>query len=170
MDEKFQKESKNNLGSVDQYVVFLINGQEFGVDITQTKEIINETELTSIPNAPDFVEGVTNLRGEIVPIIDLDKRLNMKKSSDNIDGGKIIIIELDYNLIGMEVADVKGIIRLDSNDIGDAPKITQGINKEYISGVGKLEDNNKLLILLNLTKILSRGEVEQLEDMELEDS
>ena len=69
----------------------------------------------------------------------------------------------------MEVEVVKGIIRLNSADIGKAPKITQGINKEYISGVGKLEEEDKLLILLNLNKILSKDEVKQLEDIEIED-
>mgnify|MGYP006280291311 CR=1 FL=1 len=169
MLSKFHKESKENTSSTNQYVVFLIKGQEFGVDITQSKEIINETKLTSIPNAPDFVEGVTDLRGEIVPIIDLNKRLKMDGNELNQEENKVIIVEFDNTLVGMEVEDVKGIIRLNDENIGKAPKITQGINKEYISGVGRLEEEDKLLILLNLNKILSRDEVKKLEEMDIED-
>lgn len=165
MLSKFHDQKQETSGVMNQYVVFVLDGQEFGVEIKQSREIINSTELTSIPNAPDFVEGVTNLRGEIVPIIDLGERLNLSKTEHSKEN-KIIIVEIDGTMAGMEVDDVEGIIRLNRENIGKAPKITQGLNKEYISGVGKLDE--KLLILLNLDRVLSRDEVEQLEDIELE--
>lgn len=167
MLSKFQNESENEVEEKKQYVVFTVNNQEFGVDITQAKEIINKKELTSIPNAPDFVEGVTNLRGEIVPIINLNKRLKIdREKKDNLEN-KTIIVEFQNTLVGMDVEDVKGIITMNSANISDAPEITQGINQEYISGVGKLENSDKLLILLNLNKVLSKDEVKQLEEIEV---
>ena len=165
MLSKNHDQEKGKAGKTSQYVVFKIGGQEFGVEIKQAREIINSRELTSIPNAPDFVEGVTNLRGEIVPIIGLRERLNTSKVSSS-EENKIIIVEINGTLTGMKVDDVEGIIRLAEDNIGKAPKITQGINKEYISGVGKLD--KKLLILLNLNRVLSRDEVEQLEDIEMD--
>lgn len=170
MLSNFDDKSEDNSASVKQYVVFVIEDQDFGVDITQAKEIINQTELTSIPNAPDFVEGVTNLRGEIVPIINLDRRLGINDLEREKEDTKIIIVEFENTLVGMEVEDVEGIIRLSTENIGEAPKITQGVNKEYISGVGKLEDKNKLLILLDLNKILTRNELKQLENIEANNS
>jgi len=170
MLSNFDDKSEDNSASVKQYVVFVIEDQDFGVDITQAKEIINQTELTSIPNAPDFVEGVTNLRGEIVPIINLDRRLGINDLEREKEDTKIIIVEFENTLVGMEVEDVEGIIRLSTENIGEAPKITQGVNKEYISGVGKLEDENKLLILLDLNKILTRNELKQLENIEVNNS
>ena len=169
MLSNFNNKTEDKSVSVNQYVVFIIDEQSFGVDITQAKEIINQTELTSIPNAPDFVEGVTNLRGEIVPIINLDKRLGINNSDQNKES-KIIIVEFENTLVGMKVEDVEGIIRLNNEDIGKAPKITQGVNQEYISGVGKLDDDNKLLILLDLNKILTRDELKQLENIEPKDN
>jgi purine-binding chemotaxis protein CheW len=165
MLSRIHDQKKDTSGDLSQYVVFKLDGQEFGVEIKQAREIINFAELTAIPNAPDFVRGVTNLRGEIVPIIDLGERLNLPNIKHE-EENKVIIVEINNTLIGMEVEDVEGIIRLASENIGEAPKITQGINKEYISGVGKLEEN--LLILLNLNRTLSRDEVEQLEDIELD--
>ena len=170
MLSNFNDKSDENSASVKQYVVFVIEEQDFGVDITQAKEIINETELTSIPNAPDFVEGVTNLRGEIVPIINLDKRLGINNLEREKEETKIIIVEFENTLVGMEVEDVEGIIRLSTENIGKAPKITQGVNQEYISGVGKLEEKNKLLILLDLNKILTRDELKQLENIDTNDN
>lgn len=167
MLSKFQNESDKEVEEKKQYVVFTVNNQEFGVDITQAKEIINKKELTSIPNAPDFVEGVTNLRGEIVPIINLNKRLKIDRAKKDDVENKTIIVEFQNTLVGMDVEDVEGIITMNSANISKTPEITQGINQEYISGVGKLEDNDKLLILLNLNKVLSKDEVKQLEEIEV---
>ncbi len=159
-----QEKEENNIEEENQYIVFTVEEQEFGVEIKKTKEIINMRELTDVPSSPDFVRGVINLRGEIVPIVDLHKRLHIKEKTDDSEG-KIIVVEMDENLVGMQVSEVKGIIRLSSNNIGSAPELTQDIKQDYIEGVGKLED--KLLILLNLQKVLTRQEVAKLEDMDL---
>lgn len=162
-DDSEEKEIKQE----KQLVVFTLNDQEFGVEIKQAREIINRKELTSIPNAPEFVKGVINLRGEIVPVIKLKKRLNLSSEDVNKAEDKIIIVAINGTQVGMIVDDVQGIIRIEKDNIGVPPKITQGINKKYISGVGKMEE--KLLIILDLDQVLSRREVEELEELEVEE-
>jgi purine-binding chemotaxis protein CheW len=148
-----------------QFIVFSVGDEKFGVDVKQAREIIPSTELTKVPNSPDFVLGVINLREEIIPIIDLKKKLRLNSDSRSNKDEKIIIVELDNNLIGMKVDNVSEMIRLYTSDIADPPKIVKGINRDYLSGVGKLGD--KLLILLDLDKILSQKEIDELDKMEI---
>jgi len=148
-----------------QFIVFTVGDEKFGVDVKQAREIIPSTELTKVPNSPDFVLGVINLREEIIPIIDLKQKLRLNSDSRSNQDEKIIIVELDNNLIGMKVDNVSEMIRLYTSDIADPPKIVKGINRDYLSGVGKLGD--KLLILLDLDKILSQKEIDELDQMEI---
>ncbi len=164
MLSKFNKEEKVQQKEEKQYIVFFVNEKQFGVDVGQAREIINKQELTYIPNAPDFIQGVINLRGEIIPIIELKNRLNLS-TGDHSREEKIIIVELDGTLLGMQVDDVKEMIRLNVEDIADPPEIVKGVNRNYLSGVGKLGD--KLLILLNLDRVLSSKEIEELDELEV---
>lgn len=148
-----------------QYITFYARGQFFGVDIMQTREIVNLEETTEIPNAPEFVRGVVDLRGEIVPIVLLDERLSLTDNKENSLRGneeRIIIVSLKDTLIGLQVDEVEGIINLSTANIKDAPELAQGINRSFVRGVGKLDD--KLVIILNLDSILTTEEIEQLED------
>ncbi len=158
MDRTVQKEEI-------QFIVFTIGDEKYGVDVKQAREIIPSTKLTKVPNSPDFVLGVINLREEIIPIIDLKKKLRLTSDSQVKKEEKIIIVELDNSLIGMKVDNVSEMIRLYTSDIAEPPKIVKGINRDYLSGVGKLGD--RLLILLNLDKILSQKEIEELDKMEI---
>ncbi|MFW5984753.1 MAG: chemotaxis protein CheW [Halanaerobiaceae bacterium] len=153
-----------------QFVVFFAGDHVFGVNIHQTREIITRSELTFMPDTPDFVSGVINLRGEIVPVIDLEKRLSLQKQlnqdEDEKKEQKIIIAEVKSNLIGIKVNDVREIIRIEKSEIENPPEITRNINRDFVTGVGKMEE--ELIIFLNLSKILTPGEVEELEDFDLE--
>jgi len=166
MLSKFKDESRSEekIEVKNQYIVFLINDQEFGVEIKQTREIINFTELTEMPSTPDFVKGVINLRGEIVPIVDLYKRLEIEKVERESDD-KIIVVEIGGNLIGMQVSEVKGIIRLSEANIGSAPGLTKQYKRDFIEGVGKLDD--RLIILLKLNQVLTQEEVEEISELEV---
>ena len=166
MLSKFKDESKaeEKIAVKNQYIVFLINDQEFGVEIKQTREIINFTELTEMPSTPDFVKGVINLRGEIVPIVDLYTRLELTKKEKESDD-RIIVVEIEGNLIGMQVSEVKGIIRLSEDNIGSAPGLTKQYKRDFIEGVGKLDD--RLIILLKLNKVLTQKEVEEISELEV---
>ena len=112
-----------------------------------------------MPNAPHFVDGVVNLRGRIIPIIDLRTRLGLPKKEHNKDT-RIIVIELNNNTIGFIVSEV---LRISSDIIEPPPTISKGIDSDYITSVAKLDD--RLLILLDLEKLLSEVEVEQVEAM-----
>lgn len=146
-----------------QLVVFRLGNEEYGVEITQVREIIKMKEITRIPNAPEFIEGVINLRGQITTVTDLRKRLGTDGSTTN-DQTRIIIVELDNSTIGMIVDSVSEVLRLSKKDIDSTPEIVSNLETKYIRGVGKLKD--RLLILLDLNKILKPSEVEELKKME----
>jgi len=161
------KSSEKKSDTYKQFVVFRVGNHEFGVDIHQTREIITVDQLTFLPETPDFISGVINLRGEIVPVIDLQKRLNLDDSfqEEQLEN-KIIITEVNDNLIGIKVKDVKEIIRLQETEVESPPEIVKNIKKDYITGVGKLE--KQLIIFLNLDKILSVQEVAELDDIDFD--
>ncbi len=168
MSSRFDSgEEKQTDSQEQQYIMFTVAGQKFAVDIMQTREIINMTELTDMPSSPDFIKGVVNLRGEIVPIVDLERRLDVSSLERSAEKNqRIIIVSIDENLVGMQVSRVEGIIRLDADDVGEAPEITRGIHENYIDGVGKLEE--ELVVILDLAGVLTAAEVEELEEFEPE--
>lgn len=144
-----------------QMVVFRLGSEEFGVDISQVREIIKVPAITRIPNSPSFIEGVINLRGQITTVMDLRKRLGINTSKTNEN--RIIIVEVGKNTIGMIVDSVTEVLRLLSEDIEDASHLASGVEAEYIRGVGKLKD--RLLILLDLNKVLSQQELMQVKQV-----
>jgi purine-binding chemotaxis protein CheW len=146
-----------------QLVVFRIGDEEYGVEITQVREIIKMKDITRIPNAPDFVEGVINLRGQITTVTDLRKRLGTNGSDLN-DQTRIIIVEIDHSTIGMIVDSVSEVLRLSKKEVDHTPDIVSNLETKYIRGVGKLKD--RLLILLDLNRILKPGEIEDLRRIE----
>ena len=151
----------NEEGSEDliQLVVFQLGGEEFGVDIMQVQEIIRIPETTRIPRSPDYIKGVINLRGRIIVVINLDTRFGMD-SKEIDDNSRIIVVEVGETVMGMVVNSVSEVIRLSTSNVEPAPDmITSKINADYIKGVGKLDD--RLLILLDLEKVLSEKEVDQ---------
>lgn len=134
-----------------QLVTFGIGEEEFGIDILKVQEIIRTMAITKVPNSPPYVEGVINLRGKVIPVIDLRNRFNMEyRSHDNHT--RIIVIELHKMVIGFVVDGVSEVLRIQSNTVEPPPAIVGGIDSEYIKGVGKLK--NRLLILLDLEKLI----------------
>jgi purine-binding chemotaxis protein CheW len=143
-----------------QLVIFKLGGEEFGVDIMAVQEIIKMPVITAIPQAPEYVEGVINLRGKIIVVVNLGKKFNIFSSEKN-DEYKVIVVELEKQVIGMMVNSVSEVLRIPVNSVDPAPEIiTSGMSANYIQGVGKLD--NRLLILLDLRKVLSDHETEEL--------
>ncbi|WP_028571836.1 chemotaxis protein CheW [Desulfonatronum lacustre] len=138
-----------------QLVTFHIGEEEFGVEILKVQEIIRMMGITRVPKAPDFVEGVINLRGKVIPIIDLRKRFGMT-TQEHDKHTRIIVIEINNVIVGFVVDSVSEVLRIPANTVEPPPAIISGIESEYINGVGKLAD--RLLILLDLDRLLSRGE------------
>ena len=142
-----------------QLVVFMLrHGDmvcEYGVPITQVQEIITMTRPTQLPQAPDFVEGIINLRGKIIPIVDLKKRFHMG-TSDITNDTRSVVVEVEGQTVGVIVDEVSEVLRLANSDIEPAPAVIGGITAEYLTGVGKIE--GRLLILLDMNKILTDKE------------
>ncbi len=147
-------------GETVQVIVFRLGEERYGVDISQVREIIRPSQITRIPNAPDFVEGVINLRGQITTIVNLRKRFGMPpKPIDN--DTRIIVVEYNNAVIGMMVDTVNEVKYLAQKDIEALPSIiTSREEAKFLKGVGKLSDG--LLILIDLNKVLNEGEVERL--------
>ncbi len=139
-----------------QLVSFNIGSEEFGVDILKVQEINRMVDITRVPQAPTYVEGVINLRGKVTPIIDLRKRFNLEvKEYDK--NTRIVVVDISGTIMGMVVDSVSEVLRLPAGMIEPPPEIAAGVNSEYIRGVAKLED--RLLIFLDLSKVIDMTEL-----------
>lgn len=148
-----------------QLVVFKLGEEEFGVNILQVREIEKlDQGLTRVPKAPHFVEGVINLRGEIIPIVDLRKRFGLTLPDLGLDS-RVIIVEIGDEPVGMLVDAVVEVLRVPLSAIESTPSITKGVNSYYLAGVAKIDE--RLIVLLNLERALSPEETEELSKAEL---
>lgn len=149
-----------------QLVSFFLGEEEFGADILMVQEIIRMQPITRVPNAPHFVEGVINLRGKVIPIVDLRKRLNVSGAAEDSRKVRVIVVDVESKITGFIVDSVSQVLRIPQSTIEPAPPIVNaGIDSEYITGVSKL--NDKLLILLDFNKILSKSEKRELSEVKM---
>ena len=141
-----------------QLVVFGLGKEEFGIDISRVREIVRLQNITAIPQSMDFVEGIVNLRGQIVPIVDLCKRFDMVGAGAMEEASRrIIVVNMEDQNIGILVDGVSEILRIPDEAIEATPPIVAGgIDSEFIRGVAKVE--NRLIIVLDLDKIFSLEE------------
>jgi len=146
-----------------QYVIFKLGNEEYGVNIVNVKEISEFKESVKIPNTPKFIDGIINLRGDITLIINLKKRFNLEENGTNSDT-RIIVINIKNKQVGFVVDEASQVIRIRDEDIEPAPDLIAGVDRKYISGVGKLED--KIVLLLDLEYILTDDEKEKIQLME----
>ena len=147
-----------------QLVGFTLGEEDFGVDILSVQEINRVTEITKIPSTPDFVLGVINLRGNVIPVIDLRSRLGMPEKEHDKQT-RIIVADVEDRTVGLVVDAVSEVIRMDSNLVEPPPELIVGTTDKgkYIKGVGKLDD--KLLMLLDINSMFSKKEQEQLSEL-----
>ncbi|NLM06869.1 MAG: chemotaxis protein CheW [Tissierellia bacterium] len=149
----------------NQFVVFKLGKSEFGIDIMNVQEISAYEESTSIPDAPSFIEGVLNYRGNVIPVINLKERLHLGESEVTKDT-RIIVVNVNDREVGFIVDEASQTLRVSDDKIDEAPTFTGGIDRKYITGVGKLDDK-RLLIIIDLMKILSESEMEILQNLEV---
>jgi len=142
-----------------QLVVFQLAGETYGVDINYVHEIIRLQPITEVPRTPDFIEGVINLRGRIIPVIDLHKRFGLPPA-ETTNNTRIMVVEVGGMTVGMIVDAVSEVLRLPEENIEPPPPIIKGVDVAYLKGVGKWED--KLIILLDLDRVLQEKEQEEL--------
>ncbi len=143
-----------------QLAVFRAGAGEYAVDIMRITEIIRPQKLTFVPKAPDFIEGVINLRGSVVPVIDIRKRLGITYAGEDTRS-KILILLINRRKIGAVVDDVKEILYMDMGSIEDAPEIVKGPEAQFLQGIGKADE--RLIMVLDPDKLLNPGELAELD-------
>ncbi|MBI2118956.1 MAG: purine-binding chemotaxis protein CheW [Elusimicrobia bacterium] len=144
-----------------QLIVFHVGDEEFGVPIGAIQEIVRTGQITPIPDSPDFVQGLINVRGEIVAIINLTARFFLSASKEG--PRHIVITQQEENLFGLLVDEVTEVLRIPKSEIKLPPKLITTIHEEYVDGVVTV--GNRLIILLDLARVLSTEELERLSDM-----
>ena len=146
-----------------QFVSFVVAGEEFGVNILTVQEIIRPVDITRVPHAPDFVKGVINLRGRILPVIDLRTRFGFP-AQERTGDMRIVVVEIGGRTVGFMADAVQEVLRVDVSSIESAPELAMGIDADYLRGVAKLDE--RLLILLDLERLLSADEEEALQGLD----
>jgi purine-binding chemotaxis protein CheW len=157
--------NKNEAVAEVQMVVFKLEKEEFAVDIHQVKEVLKMSRVTPLPQSAHYIEGVINLRGEVIPVVDLRKRFELPEG-ERAEQTRIIIVEIQDSNVGLIVDSVSEVLRLSSSAIQSPPERVAGTRTDLIKGVGKVAD--RLLIVLNLDKILATEEVIFLEEVALD--
>ncbi len=143
-----------------QYVVFQLEDELYGVEILQVRGIEKMLPLTRVPNAPSFVKGVCNLRGSVIPVIDLKKRLGLSSGAED-SNAKIIVVNVGKQIVGMTIDAAADVVSLDSNQVEPSPSLVSGIDAQFISGVAKV--SNRLLIILDMERILTADQINLLD-------
>ncbi len=149
-----------------QLVTFQLGDELYGVDIMDVKEIVKVQAVRPIPNAPYYVEGIINLRGEIIPIINLHKRFHIQKRAESEsddyeeDEGGFIILDIEGNKIGIIIDRINRVVQVERGDIKPPPQMLSGIGTEYIEGVVRQE--TAYLIILDTRKMFNANELQKI--------
>jgi purine-binding chemotaxis protein CheW len=140
--------------SLLQIVTFQVGTEVFALDILKVHEIIRFQQLTRVPNLPNYVEGVLNLRGKVIPVVGLRQRIGLERKEPT-STTKIIVASVKEDVLGFMVDSVSEVLRIGADTVEPAPRLGEG-GQRYVSGVGKV--NNQLLLLLDLDKLLNQDE------------
>lgn len=157
---------KAGAGTVTQFLTFVMNGEIYGVNILNIKEIIDYGSITHVPMTPNFIAGVINLRGNVVPVVDLALRFSQESSKKTKRSSVVILDVADEEgilEIGITVDEVNEVLDILSGEIEPSPSFGTKIRPEFISGMGKVNDN--LLVLLDIENILSIDELSIVDDV-----
>jgi purine-binding chemotaxis protein CheW len=139
-----------------QMINFTLGGDEYAVEIQKVREVINFRELTPLPKAPSFVKGIINLRGEVIPVIDLREKLGLAHEAYSALTN-VIIVEIGRKAVGVVVDDVRHVIRLAPGEVAPSPPFIGGLSGKYVSGVAKIAE--RLVVVLDMERILSASEM-----------
>ena len=139
-----------------QIVSFTVGKEEYGVHINDVQEIIRIPEITHLPQTQHFIKGVINLRGNIIPVIEMRERFKMETAGYN-DMTRVIIVRSGEKLIGMIVDTVSQVLEMNDSEIEEAPDIINGLSKDYIEGIGKINDT--MIIILKIAKVTVSEEI-----------
>lgn len=149
--------------SVKQLVIFKLGNEEYGIDISKVNEISQFKESNKIPNSPDFISGIINLRGDIIPMIDLKIKFNICTGSKT--DRRVIVTNIKEKKVGFVVDEASEVLSIMENDIDPPPELISREERQYITGIGKLKD--RIIIILDLEKILTNEQKKHLNDMNI---
>jgi purine-binding chemotaxis protein CheW len=155
-----KKETKEKSNSSIQIVCFKIGKEEYGIDILKVQEILNLPKITSLPKATEFILGVIELRGKILPIIDLSKRFGIETTKDS-KATRSIVVNIKSKEVGLAIDSVSHVVKVDSNEIEPPPAIVKGISGRYIVGIAKVGDD--FVVILDIDQIFSASELSALD-------
>ena len=147
--------------NIIQLVSFMLEDVEYGVEILAVHEILRFPEITRLPNTPVYIKGVINLRGNVIPVVDIRNRFSMPSGAVT-DLTRIIVIETTEKLVGLLVDNVYQVVRLPDSNIDAPSELIEGVSDEFITGIGRLRD--RLIVILNLDNILFTKEDDEEED------
>jgi purine-binding chemotaxis protein CheW len=147
-------------GEERQLVVFQLGAELYGVEIARVHEIIRLQAVTRVPRAPAFVEGVINLRGKVIPVVDLRRRFGLP-SAEHTRASRIVVVEIGDQVVGTIVDGVSEVLRVNTAIVEPPSPVVAGVDSEYLHGIARLPD--RLVILLDLDRILAREERRALE-------
>jgi purine-binding chemotaxis protein CheW len=142
-------------------VGFRIGRETFGVPISLVHEIVRVPDITCVPDSPEYVEGVINLRGKIISVVDLRKRFGEKQITATRKN-RILVVEVENKMVGMIVDSASEVLKVPDSEVDRPPIVFEEGEVNYVTGVGKLK--GRLIILVDLTKILQKGELRRLEE------
>lgn len=153
-----------------QYLTFKLADEVFALDITQVREVLDYTAVTKVPKMPEFMRGVINLRGSVVPVVDMRMKFGMEKTERTVNTC-IIIVEIDLDgdmtVLGALADSVQEVVDLDAGQIEPAPKIGTRLRTEFIKGMGK--HNDEFIIILDIDKVFSSDELSLVQEAGEED-
>ena len=148
---------KKILDKEGKYLTFVLGREEYGIEILKVREIIGLMDITTVPQTPGYMKGVINLRGKVIPVIDLRLKFSMQEE-EHTQETCVIVVEVSSTSIGIIVDSVSEVLEIKSGEIEDAPSFGQGIDTDYIMGMGKVKE--KIIILLGIEEVLSSEELE----------
>lgn len=152
--------SVNNETELTQYLTFILDEETFAVNISKVREVLDFTTLTKVPRTPDFLRGVINLRGSVVPVVDMRLKFGMSKAEKTVNTS-IIIMEItlddETTVLGALVDSVQEVLDLEPDQIEPAPRIGSRLKTEFINGMGKRD--GQFIIILNIDEVFSTDEL-----------
>ena len=144
------------------FLTFVLGEEIYGIEILKAREIIGLMDITTVPQTPDYMKGVINLRGKVIPVIDLRKKFSMQEGVHTQETC-VIVVEVNGSSIGLIVDSVSEVSDITGEEIENAPSYGQGIDTSFIMGLGKVK--NKIIILLDIDTVLSTEELEMVEEL-----
>jgi purine-binding chemotaxis protein CheW len=147
------REERKAVEATEHLATFFLSGEEYGVDVRLVQEIIRVSEITQVPRAPGFIKGVINLRGRVIPVIDLKRKLGLGEVAESARQARIVVVKVRERLVGLLVDGASQVLKVPVASVDAAPEEVVEVDANYLRGVAKLQD--RLIILMDLPKVLA---------------